>query len=76
MLKFYFSSVIIWFIIIYASIKLTSPLIKENGWVDSNIKKNKAKGIFGCLLIAVIPVFRLIVIIALFILAVNKKEVK
>lgn len=76
MLKFYFSSIIIWFVIIYASAKLTNPLIKENGWVDSNIKKNKAKGIFRCLLIATIPIFRLIVTITFFILAVNKKEVK
>lgn len=74
MLKFYFSSVLIWFIIIYASAKLTNPLIKKNGWLDSNIKKSKAKGIFGCLLIAIVPIFRLIVTITFFILAFNKKE--
>ena len=76
MLKFYLSTIIIWYIIIYATCKLTSPIIKKNGWdklyANTNENKSKIKGLFGCLLISAIPIFRLVVVIGLFILAFNK----
>ena len=78
MLKFYLSTIIIWYIIIYATCKLTLPIIKNNGWdklyVNTNENKSRAKGLLGCLLISAIPIFRLIIVIALFILAFNKNE--
>ena len=78
MLKFYLSTIIIWYIIIYATCKLTAPLIKNNGWdklyTNTNENKSRIKRLFGCLLISAIPIFRLIVVVGLFILAFNKNE--
>lgn len=74
MLKFYLSTIVIWYIIIFASTKITMPLIKKNEWIEIEKKGGKIKGLFGCLLISAIPVFRLIVTISLFILSFNKKE--
>ena len=78
MLKFYLSTIIIWYIIIYATGKLTIPIINKNGWdkryPNTNENKSRIKGLLGCLLISAIPIFRLIVAIGLFILAFNKNE--
>ena len=57
---------------------MTAPLIKKNGWnklyLHTNENKSRIKGLFGCLLISAIPIFRLIVVVELFILAFNKNE--
>lgn len=74
MLNFYLTTVLIWFIIVFASAKLTAKPIKENGWTNPNIKKNLIKGMFGCLLIAAVPVVRLLAVIGMYVLAFNKKE--
>ena len=78
MLKFYLSTIIIWYIIIYATCKLTIPIIKKNEWdklyTNTNENKSRIKRLFGCLLISAIPIFRLIVVVGLFILAFNKNE--
>ena len=54
---------------------MTSPIIKKNGWdkLYANTNENKSK-IKGCLLISAIPIFRLVVVIGLFILAFNKNK--
>lgn len=69
MLKFYLTTIIIWYIILLSTIKISKQAIKNNGWC--NLGKTK---LIGPLLICAIPIFRALVIIGLFILAFNKKE--
>lgn len=74
MLKFYLTTVIIWYIIIFASIKITKEPIYKNGWTELDRNKKFFKGVFGCLLISTVPIIRLLVVIGLYILAFNKRE--
>lgn len=69
MLKFYLTTIIVWYIILLSTIKITKQAIKNNGCCD--LGKTK---LIGPLLICAIPIFRVLVIIGLFILAFNKKE--
>lgn len=74
MLKFYLTTVIIWYIIIFASVKITKEPIYKNGWTELDTNKKFFKGVFGCLLISTVPIIRLLVVIGLYILAFNKRE--
>lgn len=69
MLKFYLTTIIIWYIILLSTIKITKQAINKNGRCD--LSKTK---LIGPLFICTIPIFRVLVIIGLFILAFNKKE--
>lgn len=67
MLKFYLTTVVIWMIIIYATAKITAPVIKEKGWIksDASTKKGKLSTLFT---LAAIPVIRLLVWVFLFVM--------
>ena len=72
MLKIYLTSVFIYMIMIYAIAYLGQYKIKENGWLDDSKKKGNPWVALFCL--SAVPVFRLVVIIALFIMIGMTKE--
>lgn len=74
MLKFYLTTIIIYAIIILSTAKILSPMINQNGWLESpkyefDMSKNL---ILFC--ISAIPLFRLIIVISFVYMAFNKKE--
>ena len=81
MLKFYFTTVIVWSVILYASLEITVNKIIENGWadVDVDILNAGRKALLGpwylySLFIAMVPVIRAIVAISYWYMFVVKKE--
>ena len=69
MLKFYFTTVLIWSVIICASLEITLEKIVENGWIElpSNVVSTRMK-MFGfwylfSLFIAMVPIIRIIFVI-------------
>lgn len=61
MLKFYFTTVVIWWVILYASIQLTIEKIIENGWIKvpgNTAIVNRGPWYLYCLFIAVVPIIR------------------
>lgn len=74
MLDFYLSSIIIWFIILFSEVVVLNKQIRNNGWLDMQKKRNIIRTLFSYVLFAALPVFRLLVAISLFIMALVTKE--
>lgn len=73
MLKIYLISVVIWMIIIYAMAAICEASIKTNGWTKD--KESKKRGVISSLFIlSAVPVFRIIVVISMFIMAAYTPE--
>lgn len=64
MLKYYFASIVIWFIIIYVLAFLSLRKIKENGWLEeselSNNFSDRLLGVFVTFGIAAVPIYRML----------------
>ena len=77
MIKFYFASSLVWWLIIYASITLTISQIIENGWVedipDQPVLKTMNRSWFS-LFMALVPVVRVLVALGLWLLFIEKKN--
>lgn len=72
MLKFYISTVVIWFAIIIGLVFIFSEKFVENGWFkDSELNLN-FNSLCGCFLIALVPVIRLIFAIGAVIMGIDK----
>ena len=75
MLKIYLASVIIYYIVIYATVKITSKRIMENGWLDDMQEENvETLDTWLPLYVSAIPVIRLLVVIGFYVMFLNKKE--
>lgn len=72
MLRIYLTSVLIYMIIIYAVIYMGQYKIKENGWLDG--EKKKGSGVISLLCLSAVPIFRLFVVITVFVMAAMPKE--
>ena len=66
MLKFYLTTVVIWMIIIWATATICGPGIKEKGWIKNDTSTKRGK--YSTLIVAAIPLIRLLVWIFLFIM--------
>ena len=76
MLKTYFSSVLIYAVVIYASTNLLIKFVAENGWLEG-AKKPRDNGIpiiARLFLMSAVPVLRFAVVAALFYMAMKKKD--
>lgn len=73
MLKFYLTTVVIWMIIIYATVKILGPGIKEKGWIksDTSTKRGRFSTLFT---LAAVPFIRLLVWILLFVMCTYTHE--
>lgn len=69
MLQVYFSSIIIWFVIMSSLLIVNVDKIVKNGWVNSNTNGLSFSSFATALLLCAIPVFRLAVCIASFVMA-------
>lgn len=67
----YFSSVIIWGIMLYAMAAVFGDMIVCNKWVQ---RENKVINVDRCFLCACIPIWRVILVGAMFYMAVKEKE--
>jgi hypothetical protein len=73
MLKIYLTTVVIWMIILWATAKITAPVIKEKNWIksDTSTKRGKCSIVFT---LAAVPVIRLLVWVFLFVMCVYTHE--
>ena len=71
MLKLYVSTVIVWAIVIWASCRIAGPFVDKNGWLDT---PRLDDGGISPLIVALVPVFRLAVLIGIWYMAFNKKQ--
>lgn len=65
MLKYYFASVVIWWVVIYALSFILKPKVTENGWLEEvdeleNDTLDYILGVFAAFAIAAVPIFRMI----------------
>lgn len=75
MLQFYFTTVAIWFTILYALAFVCEDAIKENGWLkDAKQPKYRFQGFLTAVALSAIPVFRLIIAITILMMAYKTKE--
>lgn len=74
MLKFYFTTVLIWSIIIYASYQIAASRIVSNGWVETPNDSVHVSYLYS-LFTAMVPIIRAIVAVGTwYMFAVKKKE--
>ena len=71
MLKLYASTVIIWGIVLWASARIAMPFVDKNGWLDA---PRLDDGGISPFIVALVPVFRLAVLIGIWYMAFNKKQ--
>ena len=74
MLDLYFSSIIVWFVILFSEAIVLKDAIDKNGWLDPQKKRTIIRAVFGYVLIAAIPILRLFVATMLFVMATYSKE--
>lgn len=74
MLKLYVSTVIIWGIVLWASGRIAGPFVDKNGWLDTPRLDNSGDDIISPFIMALVPVFRLVVLIGMWYMAFNKKR--
>lgn len=72
MLKFYFSTVVIYAIIILSAVRMTKDKIIENGWLDG-VKANGDKWT-TLFCFSAVPVIRIILIVSIFMMASKRKD--
>lgn len=74
MLKLYVSTVIIYSIVLLASGRIAGPFVNKNGWLDTPRLDNGGDDIISPFIMALVPVFRLVVLIGMWYMAFNKKR--
>lgn len=75
MAKVYFSSVIVWMVIVFSSAMMCKEKILENGWIDIPKRKTSlSRFVYSFSAPACVPFFRLIVVVSFFYMATHKKE--
>lgn len=77
MLKFYFATIVFYIIVLFGAVCVTAKKIQENGWLEGHTVGEKKSGFSWLEKIAVIsfiPVFRFLMVIAFFIMAIFTKE--
>lgn len=74
MLKLYASTVIVWSIVLWASAKIAEPFVDKNGWLDTPRLDDGGDNFISPFIVALVPVFRLNVLIGIWYMAFNKKR--
>jgi hypothetical protein len=74
MLELYFTSVAIYAIIIACEMYMFHPYMIKNGWNQQNDIKHTGKPIIGLIATSAIPIYRLIVVIILVVMATYTKK--
>lgn len=74
MLKLYASTVIVWGIVLWVTDRIAGPLVDKNGWLDTPRLDDGGDDIILPFIVALVPVFRLIVLIGMWYMAFNKKQ--
>ena len=74
MLKLYVSTVIIYSIVLWASGRITGPFVDKNGWLGTTRLDDGYDNFTSPFIVALVPVFRLAVLIGIWYMAFNKKQ--
>ena len=74
MLKLYVSTVIIWAIVLWASCRIAGTFVDQNGWLDTPRLDDGGDNFTSPFIVAIVPVFRLAVLIGIWYMAFNKKK--
>jgi hypothetical protein len=75
MLDFYLGSVIVWFIILFSEGIVFNNRVRNNGWLNMQKERHNIIQILFCyVLVAAIPIFRLLMAVMIFVMAAVSKE--
>lgn len=74
MLKLYVSTVIVWGIVLWASTRIAMPFADKNGWLNTPRLDDGGDNFTSPFIVALVPVFRLAVLIGIWYMAFNKKQ--
>ena len=74
MLKLYASTVIIWAIVLWASGRIAGPFADKNGWLNTPRLDYGGDNFTLPFIVALVPVFRLAVLIGIWYMVFNKKQ--
>lgn len=74
MLKLYASTVIVWSLVLWASGRIVWPFAYKNGWLDTPRLDDGGDDMTSPFIVALLPVFRLVVIVGVWYMAFNKKQ--
>ena len=74
MINFYMATVVVWMVIIYATIFVTADAIRKNGWVTEKKETTPLGVIIALFCMAAIPIYRLFVVCVLIMMSVKTKE--
>ena len=74
MLKLYVSTVIIYSIVLWASGRIAGPFVDKNGWLDTPRLDDGGDNFTSPFIVAIVPVFRLAVLMGIWYMAFNKKQ--
>ena len=73
MLKLYASTVVIWGLVLWASARIAEPYTRRNGWLNDD-GGDRGDDIPLPFVVALVPVFRLAVLVGIWRMAFNKKQ--
>lgn len=73
-LKLYASTVIIWGIVLWASARIAGTFADKNGWLDTPRLDDGGDDTISPFILALVPVFRLVVLIGMWYMVFNKKQ--
>lgn len=74
MLEWYQNTIIIYCAILLTESILFSPFVRANGWTKENNEPHFFSAFFKIILISLIPIFRLIIVIAFIYMVMVKKK--
>lgn len=74
MLEWYQDTIVIYCVIILAEAILLSPFVSANGWIKRSNEHHFFSALFKIILISLIPVFRLIIVVAFIYMSIVKRE--
>lgn len=74
MINFYMATVVVWMVIIYATIFVTAEAIKKNGWITEKKETTPLKIIISLFCLSAIPVFRVAIVPTLIMMSMKTKE--
>ena len=73
----YLTSIIIWAVILFTTATILTKKLLDNGWIDGYVEPDtdgKINLVIGFLVISMIPIFRVLVLIAIIRMAIVRKK--
>ncbi len=74
MLRFYLSTILMFAVIIYASLMVCLPTMRQKKWFKSLERTSAAQGLATIFAVAAVPIIRLLVVVGIYVLTFKEDE--